>query len=62
MLVLKMNLQDEAVIDLREHGLGLVRVMLLASGRGIARLGFEADKSVPIHRKAVFEKREAAKP
>lgn len=61
MLVLEFDLDEDAVIDLREYGLGIVTVQLVSIHRGHVRLGFEADKKIKIQRRVVFEKREAAK-
>jgi sRNA-binding carbon storage regulator CsrA len=44
-----------AVIDLRKYGLGLIEVMPIEIRGGKARLMFSGDRSIPIHRKEVFE-------
>lgn len=55
MLILKRVVGEAIVIDLRDFGLGLVRVLPVESRRGVMRLGIEADAKIPVHREEIFQ-------
>lgn len=63
MLVLGRHEQESVVIDLTEHGLGLIKVYVVAiqeTGEyGVpypkVRLGFEADKRITINRSEIYK-------
>ena len=62
MLVLSRK-NDESVVVGGTDGLrGAVKVTVLEIGNGIVRLGFEADKNVPVHREEVWERICARRP
>lgn len=52
MLILGLELDDEVIID---SGNGLITVKLTRVEEGYVKLGFDAPKSIPIHRKKVYE-------
>lgn len=54
-LILSRKKNQMVVIDLREFGLGLVKVMSLGHRNGQARLMFNGDERIPIHREEVFD-------
>lgn len=56
MLVLTVKDQEAVIVG---DGPGEVRVVLLEIARGKIRLGFVADKSIPIDREAVRRKKDA---
>lgn len=47
---------EAAVIDLRAHGLGLIVVTVTEVRGQKARIGYRALRSIPIHRKSIFER------
>jgi len=56
MLVLSRK-NDESVVVGADDGLGgTVKVTVLEIGRGSVKLGFEAQKDVPVHREEVWER------
>ena len=62
MLVLSRK-NDESVVVGGTDGLrGAVKVTVLEIGNGIVRLGFEADRDVPVHREEVWERIRATRP
>jgi len=45
------------VIDLRDHGLGLVKIVQCGKrGSDAIGIGVEADTSIPVHRSEVFDR------
>lgn len=60
-LILSRKKNQMVVIDLREFGLGLVKVMCLGQRNGQARLMFNGDERIPIHREEVFDQIERQK-
>lgn len=53
---------EYAVIDLRDYGLGLIRVGVLPPTRfGKPRIIIDADRRIPVHRSEVFEAIEKSK-
>ena len=61
MLVCGRRHKEEIIIDLREHGLGLIRVVNVGRHAGATRIGIDCDKRIVAHRKEVFEREEAKK-
>jgi sRNA-binding carbon storage regulator CsrA len=59
MLMFRMSEGDSAIIDLRKFGMGLIKVVARPH-KGEVKVGFEADRSIPIHRESVFLKIEEA--
>jgi sRNA-binding carbon storage regulator CsrA len=59
MLVVGRRHKEEIIIDLRDHGLGLIRVINVGRHNGSTRIGIDCDKRIVAHRKEVFEKEEA---
>lgn len=54
--MLVVSRKNEAVIiDLRKWGLGLITVQHIENRGDKCRLGFEADKQIPVHREEVYE-------
>jgi carbon storage regulator len=55
MLTLSRKETESVVIDLRAWGLGLIKVMNVQMRGDKVRIGFEAAKEIPVHRREVFE-------
>ena len=55
MLVLKMRELEQHVIDLRKWGLGLLTVTNTRNDSNGPRLGYEAHKDIPVHRRETFD-------
>jgi carbon storage regulator len=56
MLVLTRKSQEAVVVGGAGAFVGLLIVTVLEIGPGKVRLGFEADKSIPVHRREVWER------
>lgn len=56
MLVLRRRQSESIVIDLRKWGLGLIEVSNVEVIGGDCRMGIEAAKEIPIHRREIFDK------
>jgi carbon storage regulator len=56
MLVLSRRKEESIVVGGPNHSQRLLRVTVLEIGSEHVRLGFEADKDVPIHRSEVWER------
>jgi len=56
MLVLSRKSQEAVVVGGSDGFERLLVVTVLEIGRGMVRLGFEVDKSVPVHRWEVWER------
>ena len=57
MLVVARRKNQVIVIDLRDHGLGLVKIVQCGKrGSDAIGIGVEADTSIPVHRSEVFDR------
>lgn len=56
MLVVSRKRDESIVIDLRAHGLGLVTVTVVEHRADKAKIGVDADKSIPVHRIEIWER------
>ena len=57
MLVVSRHPDESIVIDLRAHGLGLVTILLVdIRGGDRARIGVDADQSIPVHRIEIWKR------
>ena len=56
MLVLSRKNDQSVVIGGSEHFAHMLKVTVLEIGHGRVRLGFEANKDVPVHRAEVWER------
>jgi carbon storage regulator len=54
MLCLSRERDEQIVIDLRVHGLGLITVTVLKIFGDTVRLGITAPLDVPVHRREVY--------
>ncbi len=50
---------NDGIIDLREFGLGIIEIKVLHVKGDKARIGYEGDRAIPIHRREVFERIES---
>ena len=55
MLVLARRKNESVILDLRQFGLGLIRVSPAEIRLQSVRIGFEADERIQIHREEVFD-------
>lgn len=61
MLVVARKLGEEIIIDLRAHGLGMISVKLIkVESLRQARIGVDADPSIPVDRKEIMLQKAAA--
>ena len=64
MLVLSRKRNEAIVIDLRQHGLGLIEILTVDIRGDKVRYGVAAPQSIPVHRREVFDaiERQTTKP
>ncbi len=62
MLVLSRKNQESVVVGADDGLGGTVKVTVLEIGRGSVRLGFEANKDVPVYREEVWERIRTSRP
>ena len=64
MLVLSRKRNEAIVIDLRQHGLGLIEILTVDIRGDKVRTGINANESIPVHRQEVFDaiERQTTKP
>jgi len=56
MLVLGRKNQESVILAAEDGVVGKVKVTVVEIGRGVVKLGFEADKDVLVHREEVWER------
>ena len=62
MLVLSRKNDESVLVDAGDGLVGTVKVTALEIGNGRVRLGFEANKDVPVYREEVWERIHASRP
>jgi carbon storage regulator len=55
MLALTRVVNESVVVDLREWGLGTVEVLIISVRGDRVRVGVEAPREIPVHRREVFD-------
>lgn len=55
MLVFNRHTDESAVLDLRFAGLGIVEILIVEIRGDITRIGIEAVRQIPVHRREVFD-------
>ena len=55
MLVLSRKTSERIIIDLAEHGLGLVTITMLEAYDGTAKIGIDAHRDIPIDREEIYK-------
>lgn len=58
MLVFSRRVKDSVIFDLREHGLGIINVAVVAIRGSVVRLGITAETSIAVDRHEVFDRKE----
>ena len=54
MLCLSRKRNESVILDLREFGLGLVKILTVDIRGDKTRVGVDADVKIPVHREEVF--------
>lgn len=56
MLIIGRHKQEQIIVDLRAHGLGLLTIANVGKNGTSTRIGIECDRKIAVHRKEVFDK------